>query len=225
MSAQSTDWRADLQDDDPMVEPTIDQTKATAGRPIIGVMVADFLPVDIEEDVETDLEAPGLPLAVRRMPFGPFAGLELYLPSAVMIFIAAGYFNGFLAKLGEDHYDKLKRVAKRLFHRSSTIGITKVSTSGKDSSSGFSLAYSVTGEVVPGLHFKLILRTDIDPDAGQRGVETFLNLIRDIHAGVLDQTTIDRLLDHRPIGGTVLVTFDSERGEIVTVPPHLGPQK
>lgn len=190
-----------------------------AGRPVIMVSVADLAPSGIEEGLEAELGAPGLPMAFSRRPLGPFAGLELYLPSAVMLFIAAGYFNGFLAKLGEDHYDKLKGVAARLFRRSTAMRVEAVGTPGKLSSSGFSLAYSVTGEITPKLRFKLVLRTDVEAGDAEQGIEAFLDLIRVMHAGTLDDATRERLLEHKPVGGTALVTFDAETRTIVTVAP------
>lgn len=175
------------------------------------------MPPEIEAGVEDELAAPGLPIDIRRMSFGPFAGVELYLPSAVMLFVAVGYFNGFLTKLGEEHYDSLKKVAKRLFRRASKSRVSAVGTPGKVSSSGYSLAYSVIGEIAPRLRFKLILQADIDPGDGERAIETFLDFIRNLHAGELDETTLKRLLAHRPVGGTVLMTFDVKTGEIVPV--------
>ncbi|WP_232491774.1 hypothetical protein [Novosphingobium kaempferiae] len=186
-------------------------------RPVIGVLVADFLPVTIADGIEAELSAPGLLVSVQHRPLGPFAGGELYLPSAIMIFIAGGYFNGFLAKLGEDHYAALKGAAKRLFRRSVPLAISSVGSPGKASKSGFSLAYSVTGEVASGLCFKLILQSEVDPEVGQVGVDAFIDLIRDIHADALDAEAVESFLKYRPVGGTVLVTFDAATRRIVPV--------
>ena len=73
-------------------------------RPALAIVLSDVLPEAFGESLRERLAAPDLPVTVERMRMGPFAGLEVYLPSAVMLFVAAGYFNGFLQKLGEDHY-------------------------------------------------------------------------------------------------------------------------
>jgi hypothetical protein len=94
-------------------------------------------------------------------------------------------------------------------------------SSGKTSSSGFSLDYSITGEILPGLRFKLVLQSDVPAEVGAAGVEAFLDLIRDLHAGTLPDEVVAQLLTHEPIGGTVLVTFDAESGAIAAIPPRV----
>lgn len=194
---------------------------ATAQRPVLAVAIADFAPPGIEDDIEAAISAPGLPVSVERRSLGPFAGIELYLPSAVMIFVAAGYFNGVLQKLGEDHYSAVKEAAVRLFRRSRPIGTRFVGSRGKVSSSGFSVDYSITGEVLPGLRFKLVFRSDISEDDGGADVDAFLHLLRDLHAGTLPPDVLAELLEHEPIGGTVLVTFDAGTRSIATIPPRI----
>lgn len=188
-------------------------------RPVLGVVLSDALPPDFADDVEARLSAPDMPIRVDRMRMGPFAGVELYLPTAVMLFVSAGYFNGFLQKLGEDHYEAVKAAARSLFRRASALGLRTIGSPGKAGSSCFSLAYSVTGELVPGLRLKLVLRTDIDGETGEKGVAAFLDLLRRIHLGDPSEEELAALLAHRPFGGVVVVTFDAETGLIVPVPP------
>lgn len=187
-------------------------------RPALAIVLSDVLPEAFGEGLRERLAAPDLPVTVERMRMGPFAGLEVYLPSAVMLFVAAGYFNGFLQKLGEDHYGAVKDVAKTLLRRASTSRVTPIASRGK-LLSGFSLAYSITGELVPGVSLKLVLRTEVDEANGERGVAAFLDLIRNIHLGQVGEQEIKSLLAHRPIGGVIVVTFDATTGTIVPVPP------
>lgn len=65
-----------------------------------------------------------------------------------------------------------------------------------------------------------ILSTEIAQNDAAAGVEALLDLVRDIHAGTIDEARLQPLLEHKPIGGVVLVTFDSASGEIVAVDPH-----
>jgi len=187
--------------------------------PVLGLVLSDVLPHDFAGDVEARLSTPDMPVRVDRMRMGPFAGVELYLPTAVMLFVSAGYFNGFLQKLGEDHYEVVKGAARSLFQRASALRLRMIGSPGKASSSGFSLSYSVTGELVPGLRLKLVLQTEIDGETGEKGVSAFLDLLRRIHLGDPSEEELAALLAYRPLGGVVVVTFDAATNTIVPVPP------
>ena len=190
-------------------------------KPDIAVLTSVVLPEGFAGADIDKLAAPGLRVVARRVPGGPSAGLELYLPTAVMVCISTAYFTGFFQKAGEDHYDLLKQTAKSMYARLAGVRVTAIGSPGKVTAAPkYSLAYSIVGELVPGLSFKLILSTEIAQDDAASGVEAFLDLIRDIHAGTIDEARLRPLLEHKPIGGVVLVTFDSASGEIVAVDPH-----
>ena len=56
------------------------------------------------------LAADGITPSIHRSePPGPFAMLEWFIPSAVVIFAAHSYFDGFLKEAGKDHYAALKK--------------------------------------------------------------------------------------------------------------------
>ena len=186
---------------------------------MLGLVLSDALPPDFAGDMEARLSTPDMPVRIDRMRMGPFAGVELYLPTAVMLFVSAGYFNGFLQKLGEDHYEVVKGAARSLFRRASALRSRMIGSPGKAGSSGFSLTYSVTGELVPGLRLKLVLQTDIDGETGENGIGAFLDLLRRIHLGDPSEEELAALLAHRPVGGVVVVTFDAATGIIVPVSP------
>ena len=142
----------------------------------------------------------------------------MYLPTAIALFIAAGFFNGFLQEAGKDAYAALKGAAIELWQRSRGTRITMVGTEGKVSSKQvYSIAYSITGAVVPGLNFKFVIRTDLEQDTAEAGIIAFLELIDDIHQDRVAEADAKALLTYRPVGGTVLVTFDAETRRIVPV--------
>lgn len=189
-----------------------------SGRPDILLMIKDGLPATIEADVRAHLDAPGMILGVIRHPGGPYAGVELYLPTALAFFVAAGFFNGALQEAGKDAYVAFKGAAIALWRRASGLTLTAVGTSGKVSpTERFSLAYSITGEVVPGLNFKFLIQTEIDAETAEAGIGAFVDLIRDLLNDRLPEADVSALLTYKPVGGTVLVTFDAESRKIVPV--------
>jgi len=186
--------------------------------PDILLLLQEGLPADIESDIRARLDGPNLNLVVIRQPGGPYAGLELYLPTAIALFVAAGFFNGVLQEAGKDAYTALRGAAVSLWHRAAGLNVTATGSAGKTSPTPrYSLAYSITGEVAPGLNFKLLIKTEIDPETAEAGIVAFLNLIDDLLNDRLPERDVKALLTYKPIGGTVLVTFDPVSGRIVPV--------
>lgn len=189
-------------------------------KPDFMILVSDAFPSGFEDDLVAELDASDAKAGSFRISAGPYAGLELYLPTAVALFIASSYFSGAFQKIGEEHYEIVKRVAKRLYQRISGVRVTPIGTPGKVSPiRKYSLTYSIVAEIAPRLNFKLILYTEISNEEAERGVSAFLGLIRDIHFDILDPQDLESLLTYRPVGGTVLVTFDAKAGRIVPVDP------
>ncbi|MDH4744234.1 hypothetical protein OMP43_09420 [Sphingomonas sp. CBMAI 2297] len=186
-------------------------------KPDLGLMLYDSLPEGFEAGLLEGLAGDGLTLRTLRIPGGPFAGIELYLPAAAMLFIATGYLNGFLQKAGEDHYELVKQAATKLWKRASSLQVTRIGSKGKVSDTGFSLAYAIMGEVAGGLRFKFIVRTTIEETEADAGVRAFLDLLLALQSGELSQADTQALLTYQPIGGTVLVTFDPHAKRIVPV--------
>lgn len=187
-------------------------------RPTVGLLLYEELPEDFEAGIAEQLASNEFTFGVLRIPGGPFAGLELYLPAAVGVFIASSYFGGIIGKIGEDHYLSLKAVAKRLWRQSSQLKIGIIGTPGKVvAAPRFSIAYSITGEVLPALSFKLVLSAEILGTEAEEAIDAFLDMLRDLHAGTLSEEDLAALLTYRPVGGTALVTFDPREKRIIAV--------
>lgn len=186
-------------------------------RPDIGLMLYEQLPDEFEGGIE-DLETAEVSVATMRISSGPYAGVELYLPAAVGLFVASSYFGGMLKKVGEEHYVALKNAAQRLWKRSSVLKIRAVGSAGKISTDPkFSLAFAITGEILPRLRIKLVLKLDIDEAEALEAIPEFLDLIRAILEDRVSEADLEALLTYQPVGGTVLVTFDPVAKRIVSV--------
>jgi hypothetical protein len=86
----------------------------SGGGAMIRVRIAEELPAGLEDGALEGLANQSLSPEVRRTPIGPYAATDAYVPTLVMVFVAAGYLNGFLRKVGEDHYEALKTALGRL---------------------------------------------------------------------------------------------------------------
>lgn len=189
-------------------------------KPDILVMHYEDIPGELFGDFFNAIKAPDLRARAFAFSSGPYAGLELYLPAAIGIFIASSYFSGFFAKAGEDHYEAFKAASVKLWNRVRNVPTVAIGTPGKvRSSQKFSLVYSITGELLPRLSFKFVLRTSFSDNESAVAISRFLDLIRNIHLGEIDEDTLKALLLHRPIGGVVIVTFDPTTNSIVPVDP------
>jgi hypothetical protein len=187
-------------------------------RPTIALLLYEELPDDFESGIAEQLGSEDFTFDVLRIPGGPWAGLELYLPAAVGLFIASSYFGGIIGKIGEEHYLTLKDAAKRLWRQSSKLKIGMTGTPGKLAAAPkFSVAYSITGEVEPNKSFKLVLRCDIHGAEAEEAISAFLDMLRDLHTGALGEDDLAALRTYRPVGGTALVTFDPNTKQIVAL--------
>jgi hypothetical protein len=189
-------------------------------KPDLLIMVSEAFPQDYGEDLAGELTAPNLTVSSLRMPSGPFAGLELYLPTALALFIASSYFSGIIGKIGENHFEVVKRVARQLYARGAGVRVTPIGTVGKVSQTRkLSLTYSIIGELTPRVNFKLMLATEIPQGDAHEAIDAFLNLVRAIHFDEIPNEELAGLLTHRAVGGIVLVTFDAETGRIIPIDP------
>ena len=172
-------------------------------RPMIALLLYEDLPDDFESGLAEQLGSEDHTFDVLRIPGGPFA---------------SSYFGGIISKIGEEHYSALKEAAKRLWRQSSQLKIGMTGTPGKLAAAPkFSFAYSITGEIEPKVSFKLLLRCDIHGAEAEEAINTFLDMLRDLHAGVLGEDDLAALLTYRPVGGTALVTFNPNTKQIVAV--------
>lgn len=195
-----------------------DEAITITDRPDLLLVIQEGLSEDIELEFRARLDLPGMNVAVVRRPNTPYAGIELYLPSAIALFVAAGFFNGVLQEAGKDCYALLKEAAVALSKRAEGLNIHWIGSPGKVSKTNrYSLAYSITGEIIPGLNFKFLIQCELDEGEIEVGIGAFIDLINDLINDQLSEDSIKSLLTYKPVGGTVLVTFDATNGRIVPV--------
>jgi len=88
----------------------------------IGISYLAGTPDDAVSEFVTTVERPGLELRVQHQEPTPRASMEWLAATAVVVYLAKPYFDGFLSEMGKDHYNALKRglvaLGKRLLSRS-----------------------------------------------------------------------------------------------------------
>lgn len=204
--------------------PMTTDPDATAARPDMLLMLLEGVPAAVENEARALLEIPGLNLAVVHHPGGPYGGVELYLPSAIALFFSGAFFTGLMGEVSKDAYVALKAAAKALWTRSRALNVSAVASApGKLSADQpYSLAWSMTGEVAPGLNFKFLIQTEIDPDDAEAGIAAFVDMIDDLIEDRMSKADVEALLTYQPRGGTVLVAWDATTRRIVPVDAFAG---
>ncbi|MBS3668555.1 hypothetical protein [Vreelandella boliviensis] len=188
-------------------------------KPDLAVIYEEGISNDQLTEFRDAVAASGLDIIVESRPAaGPYAGMEWFIPTAIVVFIAKSYFDSFLKEAGKDHYQLLKSKLSRATSKtmqSSRIEPVLFGSSGKlRENSRYSLAISIYAEANDGNTFKLLLpKTSYQPDYEQI-ISSFLNFLNDYHAGVkaLEDIGVDArlMLPSR----TILVHMDEESKQI-----------
>lgn len=194
-------------------------------HPHLAISYTDDISTEVIDAVVDDLALPGL--LVQKMPRpagGAYAALEWLIPTIVSAYVTKSYFDGFLKEAGKDHYQLLKRGLKKLaakFTGPDAERVTLISTRGKLDGSGpsYSRLYSVVGELNDGIVVKLLVPIEAGGDEVDCAVDAFLDFLWAVHSGTLGADAVNGLKDAKPVGKTLLVTFDSYSGGLRVVDP------
>lgn len=192
-------------------------------KPHIALVHLDSFPAEDFNDFAQAVRVDKLELHVVGRPSGPMAGVEWLMPSMILAYLAKPYFESFLAEMGRDHYELLKRGLKRLYGRVAgpdSPEVTLVSTAGKvRKDQPYSLLFSVVAEGRNGERIKLLIPRPIDVNEYEAAIDTFLEFVDRLHANELDDDYAT-LVSTRPRGGsTILVVYDPKIGKLHAVDP------
>lgn len=81
------------------------------------------LPPDITTELEEQLKAMGIEYSLEEKPPRSYAGLEHFLPTALLILLAKPFFDAFLSEAGKDSYALFKRALVALLLRAKKLRI------------------------------------------------------------------------------------------------------
>lgn len=185
-------------------------------HPEIGLLVQDGLDASFETEFRNIVKIDDERLTIERHSGGPYAGLALYLPTAIMIFVTSSYFGGIFKKIGEEHYLGIKSASIALWKKAKFLRISAVGPHEKIADyDRYQLSYSIVVGVNENVRFKLILKIELTEDESVEAISGFLDLIRRLHLDQLIDAERKTLSVLRPIGGTVIVTYDPVTRSIV----------
>lgn len=188
-------------------------------KPDLAVVLEEGIPDEPFVEFKDAVSASGLDVVLESRPAaGPYAGVEWFIPTAIVFFVAKSYFDGFLKEAGKDHYQvlrsKLSKTAAKTM-QSPRIEPVLVGAEGKvRKDSPYSLALSIYAEANDGNTFKLLLpKPSYQPDY-EEIVCSFLNFLDDYHSGVKVLKDIDFDISIQPPGRTILVHMNDESKQI-----------
>ena len=188
-----------------------------AQKPDVFLGIAEWLPDQFEAEAFETIVASGTSIRVVRIPSGPYAGVELYLPTAVGLFITGAFFTGFVSRAGEDAYEALKRATRALWRKITGLEIKSIGSLGKIRNTEYSSAFAIGCEIHSRLRAKLLIAKSASEEDVEQAVSAFVRLMGDIHAGLLSPERLKELIPYAAVGGTVLMTYDANTAMIVAV--------
>jgi hypothetical protein len=188
--------------------------------PDIAISYEESIPADLFDDFDKSLREDSLNFVIDVRPNpGPCAGIEWFLPTAIIVFIGKSYFDGFLKEAGKDHYNKLKESISGLTRKTMTQPriepIIIASHEGKiRKDNPYSLAFSIYAEANNGNRFKLLIPKPNSSIDYNEIIYKFLDFLNDYHDGikVLDDIGLDD--NKKSVGGTILVHMSPESKKI-----------
>ena len=188
-------------------------------RAQIGIMHVSTVPSGFLDEFVQEMRNEDIEVDIHSHQ-GIFAGLELYLPTAILVYLTKPYFEAFLSELGKDHYRVLKGAITRLFARTVKLRYTAVGSAGKLSPERkYSLAFSVTANLAGNIQYKFLLQEHLTAAEGEVAITAFLDLARAMVEKRVPSEVAVELNRARLVGRTVLLCYDFSGGRIIAVDP------
>lgn len=191
----------------------------------IGVRYLEGTPEDAVGDFVASVGHSNLGVRVSPQKPEVRASIEWLAPTAVVVYLTKGYFDGFLNEMGKDHYAILKRaivaLGRRILDPSAPPAVL-ISAGGRRSTGRrFSIAYSVVAQIGDGRTIKLLVPKGMAMSGFAEAVEAFTQLLLDKEC----LNDIVREYDLRtPAFDPVLVWLDPEAAAIQVVTPGPPPR-
>ena len=172
------------------------------------------------EDFESTLRSSGVEISSEARPNAPFAALEDYIPTAIVILIAKPFFEAFLKKAGEDAYAEVKKAFGRLIALSKKVGVTIVASGPKKTDPNYasSRVVSILCSTKHGQKLKLLIPQEI-PDADvPKLVDSIFEILSDNFSDKTNDTLTELLLHERKSPLHILHYNQSLRQWAVKIP-------
>jgi hypothetical protein len=173
----------------------------------------DIRPEFVGDFIST-LSQLGIPYQHEETERRIYSALEYYIPTALLIFLAKPFFDGFLKKAGEDSYAAFRRALASLVVRTARVKVHVV-TSGDykiQRDSPFSRIISVYCNSASGLRLKFLMPSEISEEASEQLVGSLLAMLRD-HYTHSPADELSRILGSAQTRTLTLLCYDDRAGE------------
>lgn len=179
------------------------------------------IPAEFFDEFVAELSADGVPTSTEpRQDSGIYAGIELYIPTIVVVFISKSYFDGFLGEMGKDHYLALKYALGKLGSKIAPIKASLFGSKGKISAKNpYSFAYSIMAEAGNKCTFKFLVQNSLTDSQRTEAIGAFLEFANSFYSGTIDDVTMRELNSAGKNGRMLLIAYNFESRRIEPVDP------
>jgi hypothetical protein len=189
----------------------------------IAISYEKNIPNEIISAFVSDISAPGLDIRSEARETEVHAGVEWYIPTALIIFIGKAYFDSFLKEMGKEHYHLLKKgiisLWKYFFGHERSVKFNRVASNGKISAvPQYSIALSLMTDLSGQYRIKYLFKDNLSEDDFKKAIEHFFDFLEELSAGVLNPEIKQQLQNVRAVGHTILLTYDGSLKILNAIP-------
>ncbi len=179
----------------------------------IAISYEKNIPEQIISDFVSDISASGLDVRSEAREPEFYAGVEWYIPTAIIIFIGKAYFDSFLKEMGKEHHHLLKKgiisLWKYFFGPKRTIKFNFTGSAGKVSAvPQYSIALSLMTDLPGNYRIKYLLKDNLSEADFEKNIEHFFSFLDDLSSGVMNPEIKQQLQNARIERHTLLLAYD-----------------
>jgi len=184
-------------------------------------MRQEDIPADILSEFTEALARFEIPFQHETTERRAFAAIEYLVPTALVLFFAKPFFEGFLKKAGEDAYASTKSAIASMAAKAASLRI-RVLTSAPHKvplESPYSRVISFYSNTKSGERVKFLMPSDVSLEVYERIVHSMLTLMREHFEGDSDDS-LSTMLGSNPSRPLRLLHFDfaSESWQVMALP-------
>ncbi|GHF24223.1 hypothetical protein GCM10017044_18550 [Kordiimonas sediminis] len=184
--------------------------------------VLDTFPDEFIDEFREGIWGQDVKLYVEKRPEAMmFAAIDWFIPTAVFLFIAKSYFDGFLSQMGQDHYLLLKTAFSKLIPNGSVKTVKHVSSPNKSTSdvqcsSAFSCFIEVEG--IGTVKFSFI-EENLNLEEVEQVSDQLVKFLQCLQKNRLSAAFKKKMLAKRQFSKLVIISYDVKANKFVLVEP------
>lgn len=177
----------------------------------IEISVHEYIGKEEFIEIQEELDSLNLKLELKEYrASGPYASLDWIIPTGVILVILKPYFEAFLQKAGEDHYEILKGFFKKLYQKAITPKdeFKIFSAAGFEKDTIFTMHFSVLHHIIKDKNrvtLKLMFPKGCSPEYFEKSLTAFMQFQLELEDKELSEKLFDKLvsLDHGRYGDKI----------------------